>query len=455
MFKIIKKKKIEMIILVLFFCLMIVGCSSLESRQQNISDSVFLSDEPSYYLTLNEKDELTDISLITAIVDVINKNANMVDVYKAIPEKYKTNLSLYDFTVYLSILENEKGYRVSEFYRLNDEKKAELNSNLTTDMPSLALLTQKTEYYIFSFRADSSQLDDYTVIIGIQHDDDGNPYLSDKWIQSINNLNEFSKIYFDSIEKQDSDMLAWLFTQSYEESPSDQMAKIDKDKADLLINYYRLQVKTSPKDSIPIVLLPNKMSFLQNLEIQNNDGKEYRTCTFSQKNDVISISDPYPEMIKNMHLNVYYKDEFLLSWSNNGIRQTYYSYPLNDILGEPSIIKTSLSTSLDENDNYWRITYPEISLIIRGTADSKDKSWSGVIERIEMDAESKNISLGEPKTKEGAIYIGMSLSDFYSQYPFSPEADYIIPGKDQNEKMEMVVQVNKESVQSLILRSVY
>ena len=151
MFKIIKKKKIEMIILVLFFCLMIVGCSSLESRQQNISDSVFLSDEPSYYLTLNEKDELTDISLITAIVDVINKNANMVDVYKAIPEKYKTNLSLYDFTVYLSILENEKGYRVSEFYRLNDEKKAELNSNLTTDMPSLALLTQKTEYYIFSF----------------------------------------------------------------------------------------------------------------------------------------------------------------------------------------------------------------------------------------------------------------------------------------------------------------
>lgn len=448
---------------VLLMCLLVasllVGCFPAGQGQSNLG-SLFKAKESNYLIKTDEKGKITDISLVSAIVDVINAKATAEEVYAAIPDKIKGTLSLHDFSLYTSGLSYSDQYQVSAFRRVKSSKKKEYTLAITTDMSSMALEASQTEFYELIYsqnKAKSSNRDQvYQAVIGIQHDEEGNSYLSSNWIAAINKIYEFSRLYFNALKDRDQGMLSWLLCQDQPEKISAQDKLIEDNKAGLLIDYYRLQVKTEPDDSIPVTFLPNNITYLQEVESTTGTEGYFRKCNFFQRRNLISVSDPYPEKIKNQHLNVYYKGEYLFSWSSNGIRQTYNNFNLSQILtDEPTIIKINILDPLGKGDSFWRIIYPELSFIIRGEASNENKTWSGIIERIDMNERSQAVSLGNARGEDKSIYCGMNLADFYRQYPFSPEADYVIRGDDQGQKMELVVEVGQDKVRSLILQAIY
>ena len=369
-------------------------------------------------------------------------------------------MSLHDFSLYTNGLSYSDQYQVSAFRRVKASQKKEYILAITTDMSSLALEANQTEFYELIFSDGKGKAEDqetaYQVVIGIQHDADGNAYLSGDWISAINKIYEFSRLYFNALKNRDQGMLSWLLCQDYPEEVSDQVKLIEKNKAGLLIDYYRLQVKTEPDASIPVIFLPNSITYLQEVESANGTAGFFRKCNFFQKRNLISVSDPYPEKIKNQHLNVYYRGQYLFSWSSNGIRQTYNNSNFSQVLtDEPTIIKINILDPLGQGSSFWRISYPDLSFIIRGEANNENKTWSGMIERVDINERSREVSLGDAKGGDKSIYYGMDLSDFYRQYPFSPEADYVIKGNDQGQTMELVVEVGQDKVRSLILQAVY
>lgn len=434
------------ICLILLLC--IVGCSETASTNQQSLLRPFSEKKSSYAFKYDNDKDVTDISILSAFVDVINKNATVEEVYSAFPTDMIENLSLHDFTVYLETI-NNSNLRVSEFHRLNNERKKEYSVEVTTDIPSLALEAESSEYYQLQFIDDNNQ-PSHTAIIAIQHAANGSPYLSNDWIQRTNEISQFSKLYFDAIEQRDAEMLSWLLAQGSTNTIEEKISSIEQNKADLLMQYYRVQIKTEPTQSIPNVILPNKISYQQELDTVE-ETNNYRTCTFRLKNKQISVSDPYPQQIKNQHMNIYYKDSLLFSWASNGIRQTFHSFMFDPILGAGRVSETSLQDENDKNAKFWRITYPQISFVIRGEGDVIKKTWSGIIDRLEITSNSKDIALGGPKGTEDSIYFGMDLNAFYRQYPFSPEADYVINGDLQGERAELTVQVDNTIVKNLIL----
>lgn len=185
-----------------------------------------------------------------------------------------------------------------------------------------------------------------------------------------------------------------------------------KKKAQLLIEYYRISIATEPEESVVHLLLPNIIEYTQELEIAPLNQSKIRTCSFRQSNNLMTVSDPYPERIKNQHLNLYYKDEVLFSWSSNGVRQTYYSQLFNNLLGKPKIEKVEMIDPLEEGVDFWRITYKQITFIIRGEADPEKELWTGKVEQLELSEQSTDLSLGNVKGEPDSLYYNMPLKTF-------------------------------------------
>lgn len=74
---------------------------------------------------------------------------------------------------------------------------------------------------------------------------------------------------------------------------------------------------------------------------------------------------------------------------------------------------------------------------------------------MELNEKSDKFSLGSAKGETDSLYYNMDLNDFYMNYPFSPESNFIIPGNQQGTKMELIVQAEDSKILRIIIRAVY
>jgi len=448
---------------VLILLSILSGCLSLGSNSVRTNNRTENKVKLPYKINTNADGGITDISLLSAMIDSINNSASVQEVYTAIPESSKIDLSLNDFSLYIEAMSHPEKKDIIEFRRVPDELKRQITISISTTLSGLALEAESTEYYELIFFKDDQEVNDkidqetevVSTIIGIQHDAEGKPYLSANWIKEINQIYEFSRFYFKALNDRDKDMLAWLLLQAYPEQVEDEISEIENNKAQLLINYYRLSIETEPLNSVVYLLMPNSIEYHQELTTITKNQNNIRTCTFKQTNNLISVSDPYPDKIKNQHLNLYYEDDFLLSWSSNGVREMYYSDKLNTLLGEPKIEKIEMEDPLQTGAVFWQVQYDQLTLIIKGFGDLESNTWSGIVEQLELNEKSDKLSLGSAKGETDSLYYNMDLNNFYKNYPFSPESNFIIPGNQQGTKMEMIVQAENSKITRIIIRAVY
>lgn len=76
---------------------MLSGCLSLGSNALRTNNKTENKVNPPYKINTNADGEITDISLLSAMIDLINNSAGVQEVYTAIPESSKVDLSLNDF----------------------------------------------------------------------------------------------------------------------------------------------------------------------------------------------------------------------------------------------------------------------------------------------------------------------------------------------------------------------
>ncbi|NLJ70644.1 MAG: hypothetical protein GX328_04185 [Clostridiaceae bacterium] len=442
---------------------MLTGCLSLGSNSIRKNNTTKTKAKLPYKINTEANGEITDISLLSAMIDSINNLATVQEVFTAIPEPNKRDLSLNDFSQYIEAMSHPEKKEIIEFRCVPTDLKRQITVGISTTMSSLALEAESTEYYELIFSKGDQEVNAETdqeaeivsTIIGIQHDEEGKPYLSADWIEEVNQIYEFSRFYFKALNDRDKDMLAWLLMQAYPEQVEDIISEIVNNKAQLLIDYYRLNIETEPLNSVAKLLMPNSIEYLQELTTSTNNQKSFRICTFKQNKNLISVSEPYPDKIKNQHLNLYYEDSFLLSWSSNGVREIYFSDRFNTILGEPKIEKLAMDDPIQSGAVFWQIQYGQLNLIIKGFADPENKTWSGIIEQFELNEKSDKLSLGSTKGAADSLYYNMNLNDFCMNYPFSPESNFVIQGNQQGTKMELIVQAENSKITRIIIRAVY
>ncbi|HHU52760.1 MAG TPA: hypothetical protein GXZ43_01595 [Clostridiaceae bacterium] len=459
-----KVQRISAVFCCFFISLLLLsGCLSIGSNSIRTDNTTKNKAKPPYEIATNDDGQITDISLLSALIDAINNIASVQEVYSAIPESGKTDLSMNDFSLYIEAISHPEKKEIIEFCRVPDDLKRQITIDISTTLSGLVLEAESTEYYELIFSKDTQEVDGendqetevVSTIIGIQHDAEGLPYLSASWIKEVNQIYEFSRFYFRALDDRDKSMLSWLLLQAYPEQVEDKISEIENNKAQLLIDYYRLSVETEPLNSVAHLLMPNSIEYRQELTSMTKSQKNFRTCTFKQNNNLISVSEPYPDRIKNQHLNLYYEDTFLLSWSSNGVREIYSSEKFNNLLGKPEIKQIEMEDPLQSGAAFWEIQYDQLTMIIKGLADPSNDTWSGIVEQFELNEKSEKLSLGSAKGGTDSLYYNMDLNDFYMNYPFSPESNYVIPGNQQGTKMELIVQAENSKITRIIIRAIY
>ena len=151
------RRILKLFVLLLSVVLIICGCFDPNIDGLSNSSQITRTEQKQQYtLPTSNGGMITDVTLISAFIDIINNNVNTVDVYRAIPEKHRENVSLHDFTVYLSMMSSNLSYQVTEFARINDTKRDEYSNSITTDLPSLAVLAKETEFYQLTYGSNPS-----------------------------------------------------------------------------------------------------------------------------------------------------------------------------------------------------------------------------------------------------------------------------------------------------------
>ncbi len=493
------------LIIVLFFVVSLVlslaGCSNVNNVSQNFD--TLIGKEEKYRLDTNKHGDITDTTLVEAVVVAINDTSEVERIYNSLPKHIVGDLTKNEFAQYISALTGDRTLKIKRFYRENTEEAKKVSQKLLTIKPEFAEKMKRTQFY--RLEIDSNANTENNPLLAIQHDENDKPLLDVKWIREIIAIYRYAKLYFHAVSNKDRDSISYLLLQSENTESREKLKEIAEQKASSLLDYYQNSVRTAPEDSKLTLLLPGIAEFKQELYTSEGNNLNYRTCQFQLQQGRYVIKDSVADELASRHITVYLADRVFLFGDPADMYKPYSGNYFLDELGEPigvekltegataetikattaptvkptvapvedktkqgavetipkATVKEETFTEIGERllndlynqrdgDSLWRIKYPGIELTIRGNAEPKSYAWAGYITQVDLlpDAENNVFSLGQE------LKIGTTVPELYQVYPFIREASYELETTYAGIKWKLNVQVARDQITKLSLRQV-
>ena len=350
--------------------------------------------------------ELSKSELARIVVVAISDERNVSEAFSKIPENQLDGLSYSVFAEYCSVLrKNSQVHGTVDSFRFltNSEKEEYFNA---IDAESGELFKTIDEYgdmevveLVYSKDRDSKAppvrftLADHGDGFSI-----GGEYVTDSMF-AYSYINH----YFDMIDDGNVDALEAIIKSSY--NSDIYLNSVVKAKANFIVDYYRLKVRTNTKDYELKILSPTHVSYrIPEVLSDYNDSFISKTVSlrvYTGGNNGFCIQDHIPSTIGEISL---YKN------GANKLRMgsTYSQSEIYRLLGEPVLSTVS--------NGVVALAYRGVTL--RFSAETKDGKWStgrlfSVVVRNQGD-----FTLGEE------IYVGMNVSELLLVYPMFDECNY-------------------------------
>ncbi|MDO5737848.1 MAG: hypothetical protein Q4P65_01175 [Eubacteriales bacterium] len=390
--------------------------------------------EDSYPVGL-EDGKLTALSLVQAIVSAINGDSQAKSVYLALSNRHVKNLSVDEFNEYIRAFRLIEDAKVISVSRLAVAAEEELRDSLEHRLPLLTEAIEETIFYELYFNL--SELNNVNFTLGIQLDESGEPYLDGDWVRSILRVSDYAQLYFEAIDKGDKDDLAWLLSTSTSPALGDRAEEFSREKAKLILRFYRNNVTTEAVKSKLLSILPGKLTFGQNYRINQYTTAE-RELEIREEYGNIVVREAIREELRPVDRILYVQGERVFTGDQSGKFRLISSENISAKLGG---VKRIYRNDPD-NSTQFIVEYVGIALKVDGEFDYKKRYWKGEVQEIIID--SPRFSFGPQ------LRVGMPAGEFFLRYPFAGETDYTMEAPYMRGKVNLTVQFSSGEIDKLI-----
>ena len=349
--------------------------------------------------------ELSKSELARIVVVAISDERNVSDAFSKIPESQLDGLSYSVFAEYCSVLrKNSQVHGTPDSFRFLTESEKnvffnEIDANAGEQYKTIDEYGDMDVVELVYSKDRDSKAPPVRFILA---DNDGEYSIGGKYVNDSMFAYAFMNHYFDMIDEGNVDGLEAVIRSSY--NSDIYLNSVIQAKANSIVEYYKMKVKTSTKDYELKILSPTHVLYrIPEVFTDYNDSFTSKSVSLKVYKDTngFCILDHIPSTISEISL---YKNGV----SKLRMGSTYSQSEIYRLLGEPVLSTVS--------NDIVALAYKGVTL--RFTADIKDGRWSvgklfSVVVRNQGD-----FTLGED------IYVGMNVSELLLVYPMFDECNY-------------------------------
>lgn len=379
--------------------------SSIESRLQEIQNA-----------SIKPKDRF---ALVQDLITCVSDNRKTEAVFQSIPAVQKQDISSASFDAYiraLSRLMTDRG-QITSYRFLNDTEKKDLIDTIRTSTSSYDALLQETIPIELLFGNEKSI--HQPVYIYIQESADGTIYLSDDWITESLKIYDLASLYFYALEEQNRDVVTTLIQSTTSDISGSLSSRVLDYKADKLLSYYHINVKTPFREYRLDSLDISQAVFLQSEVLDDNSLSYQSQKVIFQKSDLgIEIHDNVKTKLDTRHFYLYVDGKRTIRIGDRADANQF-----RELFGEPIYVGRSLpeddSVVSELDKELFVVSYQGMSVTVKGNLYD-DGSWDGKILRIRLRGQQQLYSIGTD------IRTQITRDDILMLYPFADETKYVL-----------------------------
>ena len=426
----------------------IAGCSFFDKIQNKIDPRASILSGP---------------ELLRLIVDAINDDSKINDIYESIPENQRTDVSFSYFSYYISIIRQievgnsdvvEYEFLDSEANRAHLEK---IYNKLCQVTPS-ATFEDTFEPFgdVRTVRLIREKEEDSDSYIYISFNENGDAYLSYAWIMNTIEVYSYMQHYFTMLTDDTTDIskktegisLLLKNKRGYANTYSDEIIEA---KARYTVDFYSLKVRSNP-DQFILRSINAFMIDYEIPEVYSTDGKTLysrHVTAFRSIKSEIEIIDDIPQMIDNNVITVNVSQGQLIRCGLD-----YDSSAIQRLFGKP-IKMTVLNDkiSVKEDDEGVETVEKKIGLQYKGiylvfdayfTGDSND--WIGELISITL-VQNSQVSYSVCD-----IRLGDTEESILKRFPMIEFGQYVLSYKSNSGKCDLEYKVKDGVITDITIK---
>ncbi len=351
--------------------------------------------------------------LAEELANAIRDAKDIATVYAAIPAGQRTGLSLDQFQQYIKLLRRGMPGNILSFSPLSATDVADTRKKILERLPGETQADELLGFWIHYLEAGRTE-GQFAIYI---HQHEGLAYLSADWIKRILNLADFSTLYFDAIDKGDTEALAALLqTGTWPKS-------VRLAKARQIIEYYQHNVSTG-SDEYQITHIRIDSLAFEEYGITNPDQSKSASRTIellAMPGGRFGISDSIPAILQADDIRIRFNGQNLLDFiqADTGQPPIVRSANIENLLGPPLLHDDTNCQETTAGTRRLTLAYQNLNLNVLGTC-SKHQYWTGQITRLNWENPACSLTSG--------ISPGLSIYALLELYPSADANNYEIVG---------------------------
>ncbi len=383
-------------VLCVILCVVMIACTAGLSGCKlinNITNGLNTSQKP-----------LSEAELARLITNAIISDSNVADCYANIPSSQLDGLSYSMFSEYCSILRkcSQKHGTADSFKILNETEKNEYFALIDSDDEEY----RPVEYYgdldVVELCYSRDKSPDASPVMFLISKHDGGCSMAGSYI--VDSMLAYSYInhYFEMIDDRNVDGLEAIIKSAY--NSDIYLNSVIHAKADYIVDYYSLKVKTSTPEYELKVFSPTHISYVIP-EVFSTDGNSIlsKTVELRLKNDgKYTLDDDIPATVRELR---FYKE----GGGRLRMGSTYTYSEIRAIFGTPKFSTTTSDLVL--------IVYDGVTLRLEADIQEGGQWSSGRLSSILLRKDNE-FSFSDD------LFIGMNVSELLLVYPMFDECGY-------------------------------
>lgn len=425
-------KRITALIIALSLILALGGCVRVNTAWQDLTErlGIYQSDN------IATVRKLSEIEMIKLLTSAIRGDQELTTYYNSITSKQLNGLTLDEFHQYIKLLRRGISGDIHSFTVIDESELAEQKQIMLAALPDHQKLIESSIAYWIVFR--QSGRNDEKFAVYMQLDEEGQVFLSSTWIRQILKLSSYANLYFDAIDKSDSEALASLINQTEIDE------RVIEAKAKFLIDFYQNNISSRTSEYSLKMARIDSLAYDQ-FGIVNPDLSQSvsRTVTFTiDNNDVLSASDNLVNVLSKDDMRILQSGEpiFTIGARSDDTFERVWSYRLEQVTGKPFLHDDSNCKPYVDGVDLINLSYNGIMISAQGDCQDHD-SWNGIIRSL-------SISNSMYHTGSG-LRPGQPIQELLVRYPFASQSGFRLRTQIEGGTVTMNVTVENDIISKI------
>lgn len=425
-------KKIAATIVVLSIALSLGGCVRINTVWYDLTDRLGLEKADN----ISAARRLNEVEMIKLLTSAVRGDEELSTYYNSITVKQLNGLTQDEFHQYIRLLRRGISGDIHSFTVMDESELAEQKIQMNSTLPDKQELIDSSVAYWIIYR--QSGRNDERFAVYLQLDEDGQVYLSSEWIRQILQLSNFANLYFDALDKTDSQALSFLINQDNKDT------NVTKAKAEFLVDFYQNNISSRTSEYSLNMARIDRIAYEQ-FGIINPDLTQSvsRTVAFTIDNaGMLRAEDSVTNVLAREDLDILLNGEpvFTIASRSNNTFERVWSYRLEPLIGKPFAHDDNNCKPYVDGVDLINLSYNGIAISAQGDCQDHE-SWNAVIRSASLTSEMYHTGSG--------LRPGRSVEEILIRYPFADQSGYRLKAQVDGGTVTMTVTVEDEIIKKI------